>query len=59
MKTVPENQLGAVGSPGNLVQGWRMPGVYLGSSPIEGFQAGNFIQALDNQAAEWLRSQGI
>src|SRR6185437_3677759 len=30
------------------------PGTYLGSSNIEGFQAGNFIQILDNQAAQWL-----
>ena len=30
------------------------PGTYLGSSDIEGFQAGNFIQILDNQAQQWL-----
>jgi hypothetical protein len=48
-------QLDKVGTPGNPVQGGTLyPGVYLGSSNIEGFQAGNFIQALDNQAAQWL-----
>ena len=30
--------------------------MFLGSSDIEGFQAGNFIQILDNQAAQWLAS---
>ena len=54
--TVPENQLASVGIPGNLADGWIIPGVYLGSSNIEGFQAGNFIQILDNQAAQWLLS---
>jgi hypothetical protein len=43
-----------VGIPGNSVVGAILPGVYLGSSDIEGFQAGNFIQILDNQAAQWL-----
>ncbi len=53
--TVLPAQLDRVGTPGNPVQGGTLyPGVYLGSSNIEGFQAGNFIQALDNQAAEWL-----
>jgi len=56
VETVPENQLVDVGIPGNLAQGWIIPGVYLGSSNIEGFQAGNFIQMLDNQAAQWLLS---
>jgi hypothetical protein len=51
---VPESQLASVGIPGNVASGWIIPGVYLGSSNIEGFQAGNFIQALDNQAAQWL-----
>jgi hypothetical protein len=53
---VPDDQLSIVGIPGNLAQGWIIPGVYLGSSNIEGFQAGNFIQMLDNQAAQWLLS---
>jgi hypothetical protein len=53
---VPEIQLATVGIPGNVASGWIIPGIYLGSSNIEGFQAGNFIQALDNQAAQWLGS---
>ena len=40
--------------PGNDVTGTVEAGTYLGSSDIEGFQAGNFIQILDNQAAQWL-----
>jgi hypothetical protein len=48
------SHLGSVGVPGNAVVGGVLPGVYLGSSDIEGFQAGNFIQILDNQAAQWL-----
>jgi hypothetical protein len=52
--TVPPNQLANVGMPGNAVVGGTLPGVYLGSSEIEGFQAGNFIQILDNQSAQWL-----
>jgi hypothetical protein len=56
IKKVPERQLVTVGVPGNLVQAWLVPGAYLGSSNIEGFQAGNFIQILDNQAAQWLSS---
>lgn len=51
---VPSKQVTAVGHPGNVVVGNILPGVYLGSSDIEGFQAGNFIQILDNQAAQWL-----
>lgn len=43
-----------VGLPGNAVVGNLFPGTYLGSSSIEGFQAGNFIEILDNQAAQWL-----
>lgn len=53
--TVAPGQLDEVGMPGNLVgTGTLHPGTYLGSSDIEGFQAGNFIQILDNQAAQWL-----
>ena len=52
--TVPDAQLADVGIPGNIAQGSIHPGTYLGSSNIEGFQAGNFIQILDNQAAQWL-----
>jgi hypothetical protein len=52
--TVLPDQLGEVGKPGNLVGGGLYPGIYLGSSNVEGFQAGNFLQILDNQAAQWL-----
>jgi hypothetical protein len=52
--SVPDAQVGEVGIPGNIAQGSIHPGTYLGSSNIEGFQAGNFIQILDNQAAQWL-----
>jgi hypothetical protein len=52
--TVPASQLADVGIRGNVAQGTLHPGTYLGSSNIEGFQAGNFIQMLDNQAAQWL-----
>jgi hypothetical protein len=55
-KKVPERQVAMVGIPGNLAQGGIVPGTYLGSSNIEGFQAGSFIQILDNQAAQWLLS---
>ncbi len=58
--TVPADQLPFVGSANNTVVGdggpgaTTVPGTFLGSSDIEGFQAGNFIQILDNQAQEWL-----
>ncbi len=52
--TVFDGQLSFVGQPGNLVAGGVLSGTYLGSSDIEGFQAGNFIQILDNQAQQWL-----
>jgi hypothetical protein len=55
-KQVPEAQLASVGMPGNMATGWLIPGTYLGSSNVEGFQAGSFIQMLDNQAAQWLLS---
>ncbi|HEY4011695.1 MAG TPA: hypothetical protein VGM06_00035 [Polyangiaceae bacterium] len=54
VESVNPTQLAYVGVPGNSIAGGRLPGVYLGSSNIEGFQAGNFIQILDNQAAQWL-----
>jgi hypothetical protein len=54
VETVSETQLADVGIPGNDVTGNILPGTYLGSSDLEGFQAGNFIQILDNQAAQWL-----
>ena len=58
--TVPVDQLSVVGTPGNTVLGSdgpgnpTVPGTFLGSSDIEGFQAGNFLQILDNQAQQWL-----
>jgi hypothetical protein len=62
VSTVPDDQLSLVGSAGNTVPGTddqgasTAPGTFLGSSDIEGFQAGNFLQILDNQAAQWLTS---
>ncbi len=58
--TVPVAELSDVGGSGNTVLGAgdgggpSLPGTYLGSSDIEGFQAGNFLQILDNQAQQWL-----
>ncbi len=52
--SVFSGQLPFVGQPGNLVSGSVLAGTYLGSSDVEGFQAGNFIQILDNQAQQWL-----
>jgi hypothetical protein len=63
--TVPEDQLALVGTPGNAVLGSggtcgdgdacpALPGTYLGSSDIEGFQAGMFINMQNNQAEQWL-----
>ena len=54
VETVADAVLDQVGIPGNGVTGNILPGTYLGSSNVEGFQAGNFIQILDNQAAQWL-----
>lgn len=48
--------LSSVGMTGNTVGPGLKPGTYLGSSDIEGFQAGNFLQILDNQAEQWLSS---
>jgi hypothetical protein len=60
VNTVPDDQLALVGSAGNSILGnggpggSTVPGTFLGSSDIEGFQAANFIQILDNQAEQWL-----
>ncbi len=54
VETVFDGALPLVGQPGNLVAGGVLSGTYLGSSDVEGFQAGNFIQILDNQAQQWL-----
>ena len=51
---------GVVGIPGNTVVGddgngnATLPGTYLGSSDIEGFQSQMFIEEMDNRAQEWL-----
>jgi hypothetical protein len=54
--SVPDDQLALVGTAGNTVlgDGGQVAGTFLGSSDIEGFQAGNFLQILDNSAAQWL-----
>ncbi len=54
--TVPDDQLARVGTLGNTVLGADgvVAGTFLGSSDIEGFQAGNFLEILDNGAAQWL-----
>lgn len=51
---VTESLLSNVGTPGNTTGSGVHPGTYLGSSDIEGFQAGNFLQIFDNQAEQWL-----
>jgi hypothetical protein len=57
---VPAGELAQVGTAGNAVLGTSagggpvVAGTFLGSSDIEGFQAGTFIQILDNQAQQWL-----
>jgi hypothetical protein len=55
---VPDDQLALVGTLGNTVLGADgvVAGTFLGSSDIEGFQAGNFLEILDNGAAQWLSS---
>src|SRR5580658_155164 len=54
--SVPDDQLALVGTLGNTVlgAGGVVAGTFLGSSDIEGFQAGNFLAILDNGAAQWL-----
>lgn len=55
INAVPDSELAKVGVPNNTVTGnGGVPGTFLGSSRIEGFQAGNFLQILDNQAEQWL-----
>jgi hypothetical protein len=60
VNSVPDDQLALVGTAGNTVLGnggpgaTTVPGTFLGSSDIEGFQAANFLQILDNQAEQWL-----
>ena len=60
VSSVPDAQLALVGTAGNTVVGAddtgsaTATGTFLGSSDIEGFQAGNFLQILDNQGAQWL-----
>jgi len=57
---VAASDLPNVGQPGNVVTGTDLGavvGTYLGSSNIEGFQAGMMITALDNEATDWLLSR--
>ena len=57
---VAPSDLANVGQPGNVVTGTDLGaavGTYLGSSNIEGFQAGMMLTALDNEAADWLLSR--
>ncbi len=60
VSTVPDAQLALVGTAGNSIIGAddtgaaTATGTFLGSSDIEGFQAGNFLQILDNQGQQWL-----
>jgi hypothetical protein len=57
LDSVPAAELANVGMPGNQIVGddpMAVPGTFLGSSDIEGFQAGMFLTQLDNQAAQWL-----
>jgi hypothetical protein len=57
---VPVDQLSQVGTPGNAINGDAgpgnpsVPGVFLGSSDIEGFQAAMFIEMINNQVEDWL-----
>jgi len=58
--SVPDAELSLVGTPGNTVVGGgglgspAVPGVYLGSSDIEGFQAAMYIEMLNDQVETWL-----
>ena len=57
VSAVDAADLATVGVPGNSVVGaddGAVAGTYLGSSDIEGFQAGMFIVELDNRADDWL-----
>ncbi len=54
---VDPGDLANVGTPGNTIMGadGTVPGTFLGSSDIEGFQAQMFITAIDNRAEDWLK----
>ncbi|HEY6459735.1 MAG TPA: hypothetical protein VIY73_06275, partial [Polyangiaceae bacterium] len=58
---VPEEQLAQVGVPGNgvldVTNGDAAIGTYLGSSDIEGFQAGMMLTGLDGEAQDWLTAR--
>jgi hypothetical protein len=49
-RRVAGNTILGNGGPGATT----VAGTFLGSSDIEGFQAANFLQILDNQAEQWL-----
>jgi hypothetical protein len=58
--SVEVSDLPNVGQPGNGVTGTDLGavvGTYLGSSNIEGLQAGIMITALDNEADDWLMAR--
>jgi hypothetical protein len=59
--SVADSDLPNVGTPGNQILSTDVgdspdpvAGTYLGSSDIEGFQAGMMLTALDNEASDWL-----
>jgi hypothetical protein len=57
--SVQEADMGEVGLPNNLVRANdpdTFRGVFLGSSNVEGFQAGFLITGMDNQLQHWLAS---
>lgn len=57
---VAESDLANVGAPDNVIAGAddaggaTVPGTYLGSSDVEGFQAQLFLAMLDERAEDWL-----
>ena len=59
--SVSEADLPKVGTAVNDVVGLDadgnplFPGTYVGSSDVEGFQAGMFLEELDNRAEDWVR----
>ena len=61
VSSVAASDLASVGSAANRIVGAddraapTLPGTFLGSSDIEGFQAALFIEELDDRAEDWLR----
>jgi len=60
IQRVALDQLALVGTPGNTIDGDpgpgnpSVPGVFLGSSDIEGFQAAMFVEMMNDQVEQWL-----